>query len=609
MSASDHVEEERKDGPASTLTDATKPAFNFVPPPATFNPHEKEQQHQAQPQADKLQADPNGNPNGDDDAMETEEMSEFERHVSSLDCVAKYELGRSLYKAEQSAQAVDVLARAVEQTIAEYGEFSLRSALVHRAYGEALLQHYQKNSSVLGEVIGNDEEKKKKVMGDEEEAEEAEEQPTADGDDLVLSYEVLETARVIYARHYNGPGKVVEKAAKDEPMEGVEEKKNGEESAAAAASSSSAAASEPPAAASSSAAQQETEGESKQNDGDSTAKKPDMVLSEREIGLELAHTYESLASFFMEKEDFPSATTEYSKALNLSTHHLPAHSRDLAALHMDMAVCSLFDNKPDAALVSYKSAREVFEKAYERLKERIEKEKENPTPLPPAESSTPSSSSSATASSSSASSSSSAASSNGGNAETTAPKTMLEKYENEKKEFDDILDELKERIDDITKQLSLPADQQALNIIKQQKEAASSPSKPVNPFAAAAASLNPFARASSSGSNSAAAAASSSPTSPFSTALSSFAAAAAAAVSSVTNVLTVKRKKPAPSQTSAAAASTTTTDATTKPTVANGNNAVQAAAATSAEPTQQAPSASTTSNDQGPPAKRAKQAQ
>jgi len=55
--------------------------------------------------------------------------------------------------------------------VARYGEFHLRCAVVYRSYGDALLQHYQKNSSVLGELISSDEDKKKKLMGNAEEME------------------------------------------------------------------------------------------------------------------------------------------------------------------------------------------------------------------------------------------------------------------------------------------------------------------------------------------------------------------------------------------------------------------------------------------------------
>jgi hypothetical protein len=69
-----------------------------------------------------------------------------------------------------------------------YGEFNLRCAVVYRSYGDALLQLYQKNSSVLGEIITADESKLKKLGakmgggggeagGNDEETDGADEQP------------------------------------------------------------------------------------------------------------------------------------------------------------------------------------------------------------------------------------------------------------------------------------------------------------------------------------------------------------------------------------------------------------------------------------------------
>ncbi len=49
-----------------------------------------------------------------------------------------------------------------------HGEFDLRNAVVYRTYGDALLQHYQKNTSLFGELITADENKLKKLTGKDE---------------------------------------------------------------------------------------------------------------------------------------------------------------------------------------------------------------------------------------------------------------------------------------------------------------------------------------------------------------------------------------------------------------------------------------------------------
>lgn len=110
----------------------------------------------------------------------------------------------------------------------------------------------------------------------------------ADNEDLSLSYEVLETARVIYGRHYDGPGKV-EEAKHDE--EGAA-KADEEAAAAAAASSASSAASAAGASASASAPSAAVVAPE--------ANEP-YTMSQHDLGLGLAYTYEILAQWFLEK--------------------------------------------------------------------------------------------------------------------------------------------------------------------------------------------------------------------------------------------------------------------------------------------------------------------
>ena len=109
----------------------------------------------------------------------------------------------------------------------------------------------------------------------------------ADNEDLSLSYEVLETARVIYGRHYDGPGKV-EEAKHDE--EGAA--KADEEAAAAAASASSSSAAAAAAGASASAPSAAVVAPE--------ANEP-YTMSQHDLGLGLAYTYEILAQWFLEK--------------------------------------------------------------------------------------------------------------------------------------------------------------------------------------------------------------------------------------------------------------------------------------------------------------------
>jgi len=348
---------------------------------------------------------------------------------------------------------------------------------------------------------------------------------SADPEDLSLSFQVLETARVIYSRHYDGPGKVVEQSAEEAELllKQQEEEQKSSDSGAAAAAAPAASASAASASASAAAPAAGLEPYS---------------MSQKDIGLALAQTYEILAQWFLEKEDFEKSYSENAKALALSEPWLEPHSRDLSAVHMNLAVCALFDNKPELALDSYKRARSTLELTVKHLKEELQREKENPTPMEdaPAEP-TPAAASAASASAAAAAAATPAA-------EAKKPQTRAEKLTGEVAECVEILDELKERIDDIASQLSLPANEQAMTLVKQNLPNSGNPfAVPETATTAAATSANPFAAAAAANPFAAAAAA---------------APAAAAAAAPVTQ-LVPKRKKPAaaaaPAAPAAAAAS------------------------------------------------------
>lgn len=244
---------------------------------------------------------------------------------------------------------------------------------MYRSYGNALLQHYQKNSSVLGEIISGDEAKMKKLKGTTEdgEDEEGEPEPEADNEDLSLSYQVLETARVIFARYYSGPGKVVEVKAAEEgdaaATEGAGENGQAAESAPPAAAAASSSAFGVGAAAAASSAAPAALPVPVESDG--------FTMTQKEIGLGLAFVYELLGQWFLEKEDFKTAYGENLKALALSEPFLTPDHRDLAGIHQNMAVAALFAGNPELALASYKKARTTFELRVESLKGLIAKEK------------------------------------------------------------------------------------------------------------------------------------------------------------------------------------------------------------------------------------------
>jgi hypothetical protein len=309
----------------------------------------------------------------------------------------------------------------------------------------------------------------------------------ADPEDLAISFQVLETARVIYSRHYGGPGRVVEESAEEAEKKaaaaaaaaGEEEEKEGSRPAAAAA----AAVAVPAAAAAAPAAAAAAAPAAAASDAAS------YTMSQKDIGLALALTYEILAQWFLEKgqpnysarrcawltmdskdrmhslpasdasialcccghacalphprctaEDFEKAYSENTKALALSVPWLESHARDLSALHMNLAVCALFDNKPEPALEHYKNARQALENTVTHLKQQLEQEKANPTPLPLAEAVEPAAPAAAAAAAAATPAAPSAA------AEAKPPQTQAEKLAAELAECVEILEELKERV-------------------------------------------------------------------------------------------------------------------------------------------------------------------
>lgn len=489
---------------AAAAAAAATPTFAFVPPPLSSS------SDAAAAASDALAAASPSEPVSAADA-------EYASLVSRLSAAEKASAGRDYLKSGNTDKAVDMLAMALEEFVQKYGEFSLHCAPVYRSYGAALLQHYQAHSSVLGDVMNDDEEKKKKILGDasaEEEVDaeedgEGEAAPQSDSEDLTLAYQILETARVIYARHYTGPGKIEESRADEEGAQQEEQKE---------------------------ALRQQEQAEQSADASSSPVDTSLPSLSQKDIGLSLSSTYETLASFFMEREDFGAAFADFTKALALAEQHLPPHSRDIAALHMDLSVCALFDSQPEKALESYKAATAALQRTCAHIKDQIKKEEENPTPV--------TEESDVAAASSSAAAAAPAAASAATSVPPPPPSSLLARYQAELAECEDILDEVKERIEDITAQLSLPAEDQALALIKQQNLSGAINAAP----AAAAAAVNPFAMPTPD-----AAAA----TNPFAMPASSAPAAAAAATP--THAPQVKRKpKPAAPAAPAAAAATTT---------------------------------------------------
>jgi hypothetical protein len=142
----------------------------------------------------------------------------------------------------------------------------------------------------------------------------------ADPEDLAISFQVLETARVIYSRHYDGPGRVVEESAEEAEKKaaaaaaaaGEEEEKESSRPAAAAA----AAAAVPAAAAAAPAAAAAAPAAAAGSDA------APYTMSQKDIGLALALTYEILAQWFLEK-----GQTNYSvRSLRVGNQRLESHA-------------------------------------------------------------------------------------------------------------------------------------------------------------------------------------------------------------------------------------------------------------------------------------------
>jgi len=98
-------------------------------------------------------------------------------------------------QSEEKDDQIDLLSKALEESVQAYGQLAIECAPHYFNYGNALLQQIEKATGVLGEQL------KKKVALDEEEQKSAE----GESDESKLAWENLEVARVIYEKHVLNP--------------------------------------------------------------------------------------------------------------------------------------------------------------------------------------------------------------------------------------------------------------------------------------------------------------------------------------------------------------------------------------------------------------------
>ena len=239
-------------------------------------------------------------------------------YMDEMDTAALLSHGQSLLSNRQWNLACEALSRCVERAAAEYGDTALALAPLYALYGRALMEHWTSAQDALGDKIREAQAERKinegagGLIGDDDVDEDGQAQGELDaGADDSMAWEALDLARAIYQRHYD-----------------------------AMASSDAA----PPTATTSSAS------------APSTAYLLPVPTSRHEMGLALVSLLLRLGDLHQEQEKFVEAATDYNQALSLQRTLLPMHSRDRAATHMELAVCSLWQQQPALALHHYTEA-------------------------------------------------------------------------------------------------------------------------------------------------------------------------------------------------------------------------------------------------------------
>ena len=267
---------------------------------------------------------PSSSPSTSSPPSSSSSLSPSPAQLDHLSTSALFELGRSLLSSHRWPLACEALSRCVERTAASDGEESLTVAPLYHQYGRALFENWKATQTALGEAVHEAQGRLGKIgegegglLGEEDDAmDDGEEDGSTAangsyGDDDA-AWEVLDLARVIYSRHFTP--------------------------ASAFASPSSAA---PLLFASSSS---------------SSASGSGVGLSNADVGLSLSNVLLLLGDLHQEQEQWAEAYGDYQQALSIQTQLRPLHHRDIASTHTELAVCSLYQSQPAQALVHYTQA-------------------------------------------------------------------------------------------------------------------------------------------------------------------------------------------------------------------------------------------------------------
>ena len=224
--------------------------------------------------------------------------------------------GQSLLASKCWNLACEALSRCVERAASQYGDTALALAPLYALYGRALLEHWTSAQVALGDKLKEAQAEKKinegagGLIGEDdvdEDGQTAQAEAEVSTDDS-MAWEVLDLARVIYQRQYDSMAS--------------------EHTAAPSAL---------------------------------TTEYPLPVPTTRqEVGLALVSVLLRLGDLHQEQEKFVEAGTDYSQAASLQSALLPLHTRDRAATHMDLAVCSLWMQQPREALQHYIVASQIL---------------------------------------------------------------------------------------------------------------------------------------------------------------------------------------------------------------------------------------------------------
>ena len=302
----------------STMTDGGK---NEKPPSAT-NASNEQHQHAEQPAGPVPTTDDVPGAGKEEAVAESITAAAPEpldaSYMDVMESATLLSHGQSLLSNKQWNLACEALSRCVERAASEFGDTALPLAPLYALYGRALVEHWTSAQDALGDKAREVQAEKRinegagGLIGDDDVDSDGQAQGEVDANtDDSMAWEALDLARVIYQRNYDAMG-------------------SGENGASSSSSAP------------------------------STSYPLPVPTTRLEMGVALVSVLLRLGDLHQEQEKFVEAAADYNRALDIQRTLLPAHSRDKASTHMELAVCSLWQQQPALALQHYTQAYNIL---------------------------------------------------------------------------------------------------------------------------------------------------------------------------------------------------------------------------------------------------------